>query len=206
MTTHSIDSLQQQKGFTKTPDAGSKILDEDIRSCLDDDLFLHQGDLAVDGNFAPGSGRQLIVDGNLTVTGWVATDETETLVVTGDLTCQHLYLEGNFEVQGNVTATGLVYGFYEAGISFVYGRTTARIGLIGNHAWECDDEQYDVVGKFSNYHQLEEGDPKTLRTALGDRVFNALAPLMGISEAAENDESEKLAWHFPDLCKHLEHL
>jgi hypothetical protein len=187
------------------PDAASKIRDKDIRSCLNGDVFLHQGDLTIDGNFAPGR-TELIVDGNLTVTGWVATDETETLVVTGDLTCQHLYLEGNFEVQGNVTATGLVYGFYEAGMSLVYGRTTARIGLFGNHVWECEDEQYEVVGKFSNYDEFEEGDPETLRAALGDRVFNELAPLMGIREAAEDDESEQLAWHFPDLCKHLKEL
>ena len=180
-TTYTFETLPEHPGIREVPgdEIRAKIKDPNLQRFRS--AFLHEGDLVLDGDLALSSCR-LIVTGSLEVTGSVSTDETATLVVLGNLTCRHLYLEGNLEVQGNATIKSVLYGFYEAGISRVHGTTSARIGLLGNHDWECDDEQFEVAARFDNNRKLHDGDPIQLRAALGDRAFEGLSHMMGLSQ------------------------
>ncbi|HEY1960649.1 MAG TPA: hypothetical protein VGH28_33790 [Polyangiaceae bacterium] len=167
------------------------ISDEDIRGCVDE-ASIRDGDLKIDGDLSLYDGKVVIVTGNLEVKGNVATDETATLVVGGNLTARHLFLEGNLEVHGNATLRGVVYGFYEAGISHVHGRTTAQIAVIGNHSWECEDERYELDVRFSNFSKLRKGDPDRLRALMGDDGFRKIAKLIGASN--EEPPEGNAAW------------
>lgn len=191
MSAHTVDTLPEHAGVEQIDRnaARSHVHNEDVRDCLDEALFF-AGDLSLDGDLDLYNGVTVIIGGNLTVTGSVATDETATLIVRGNLTCRHVFLEGNFEVQGNLTASGVVYGFYEAGISRCEGTTKARIGLIGNHDWECDDEQYEVGIRFANHRNVISGDVDQLKAILGDEAFAGLAPMLGLGES----ESSNAAW------------
>ncbi|MEU2254872.1 polymer-forming cytoskeletal protein [Nocardia xishanensis] len=193
MADESIESLSETGRAEQATEADlEKILDEDIRDCLDDDTKVHRGDLRIDGDLDIDNGA-LIVIGNLSATGSIATDETGSLIVTGSVECRHLYLEGNLEIQGNATMRGVVYGFYEAGISGVYGTTKAKVGLIGNHCWECQDEEYEVGGTFSNFHAGSfTGDPEALRRVVGERAFQGLGLLLGLSQEEPNERNS--AW------------
>ncbi|MBN8468841.1 hypothetical protein JYJ95_20260 [Corallococcus exiguus] len=174
-------------------DINELVQDEDISDCLEENVWVHEGDLTLDGELSVNNGA-LAVRGNLTVSESVATDETGTIVVTGDLACRHLYLEGNLEVQGSANVRGVVYGFYEAGISRVVGTTKARIGLFGNHDWECEDENYETLARFSNNHELHEGDPEALRKALGEKAFAGLGRMMGLREEEAPEAANNAAW------------
>ncbi len=171
------------------------VTDEDIRACVGE-ARVFEGDLELDGNLSLHSGQALIVTGNLVVTGSVATDETATLVVGKDLRARHLYLEGNLVVGRDATLSGAVYGFYEAGISRVNGTTRAKIGLIGNHDWECPNEIYEIGAMFSNYHaghcEFSSGDAAQLRAALGDEGFRKLGKMLGLG--TEEPEDGNAAW------------
>ncbi|WP_342381558.1 polymer-forming cytoskeletal protein [Myxococcus stipitatus] len=197
MKKHSLKSLKKQLRKATDEDL-EQIQDEDIQDCLDEGVLVHEGDLTVSGDLDINSGALLVL-GNLTVSGEVTTDETGTLVVTGNLQGRHLYLEGNLEIQGKATLSGVVYGFYEAGISRVYGRTTAKLGLIGNHDWACDDEKFKVSGRFSNFSELEEGDPEAIRKLVGDKEFAQLKSMLGLAgeddeEQEEEDDDKNAAW------------
>jgi cytoskeletal protein CcmA (bactofilin family) len=193
MKTHSLKSLQENEVVQEADeDVGELVQDEDIRDSLGA-VWVHEGDLTLDGELSV-KGGALLVRGNLTVSESVATDETGTVLVTGDLTCRHLYLEGNLEVQGNANVRGVVYGFYEAGISRVLGTMKARIGLFGNHDWECEDEAYEVRARFSNYRALHEGNPEALRKALGEKAFAGLGQMMGLREDAAPEAANNAAW------------
>lgn len=192
MADHSVESLTESgRVVDATDDDIAKVQDEDIRDCFNGPK-VHHGDLALDSDLGIHD-AELIVLGNLTVKGNVATDETGSLVVTGDLKCHHLFLEGNLEIQGDATMSGVVYGFYEAGLSFVRGKTKAKIGLIGNHCWECDDEEYEIGGRFSNFREGSfTGDPEALRKAVGERAFQGLGKLLGLSD--EEPKEQNSAW------------
>ncbi len=165
-TTFTLETLFQHPGIREDPTTKQLVCD---------------GDLSLDGELSLVRGR-LLVAGDLAVTGSVATDETATLVVRGNLACRHLYLEGNLEVQGNATVRSVLYGFYEGGSSRVHGTTRARIGLLGNHDWTCADEQFEVAARFDNNRKLHAGDPAQLRAALGERAFEGLAHMLGLSQ------------------------
>lgn len=196
MTSHTRESLKQKKIIEKADedlDLSEIVQDEDISDCLDDDVWIHEGDLTLDGELSVTEGA-LLVRGNLTVSESVSTDETGTIIVTGDLACRHLYLEGNLEVQGNASVRGVVYGFYEAGCSRVMGTMKARIGLFGNHDWECDDEAYETSARFSNNHELHEGEPEALRKALGEKAFAGLGRMMGLRKDDAPEAADNAAW------------
>jgi len=193
MTEHNLETLKDSHALKQaTPEQiEAAVRDEDIRSCIDE-AWVHEGDLVLDGDLGLYGGAVLIVDGDLTLTGSAATDETATLVVTKNLTGRHLFLEGNLEVHGDAKLRGVVYGFYEAGVSFVYGSTTAKVGLFGNHCWECDDEHYEVDVRFSNYRALRSGDAEALRALMGDDDFRKIAKLIGVSD--EDPPGRNAAW------------
>ncbi|MFY2560869.1 hypothetical protein ACN469_24905 [Corallococcus terminator] len=165
------------------------IRDEDIAGVLGDDCWVHEGDLVIEGDLRVDSGALLVL-GDLTVSGAVATDETGTLAVTGQLKAHHLYLEGNLEVHGDATLRGVVYCFCVAGNSRVYGATTAKLGLIGGHDWFSYIEHFEVSVRFANNHKLLEGDPEAIRKLVGDKEFAQLARLLGVSkEEAEGSSN-----------------
>lgn len=159
------------------------IADEDIRSSVRR-AHVVAGDIAIEGELSLYDGDVLVVTGSVDVTGDVLTDETATLVVRGDLRAQHLYLEGNLEIHGDATLRGVVYGFYEAGISRVYGTTCARLGLIGDHDWACDREAFEVTLRFANNSRVRSGDPSAVRALLGEAGFAEIAKMIGASDRA----------------------
>ncbi|MFY2560871.1 hypothetical protein ACN469_24915 [Corallococcus terminator] len=191
MDAQTLKSLKTKLRPVKDEDL-EQIRDEDIAGVLGDDSWVHEGDLVIEGNLSVTEGGLLVL-GDLTVSGEVTTDETGTLAVTGQLKAHHLYLEGNLEVHGDATLRGVVYGFYEAGISRVHGKTTAKLGLIGNHDWSCDSEHYEVVGRFSNHSKLVEGDPEAIRKLVGDKEFAQLARMLGVSKDEPEGKSNS-AW------------
>lgn len=156
------------------------------------DVVVHEGDLTVDGGLGWYDGTLLVI-GNVTVNGDVETDETGGLIITGNLSCHNIYLEGNFEVQGDVQATGVIYGFYEAGISKFFGKTSARMCLLGNHCVDIyGPKDFEVYGLFDNYSELVEGDADAIRQVVGDANFRELAEMIGVSE--EEAEDGNAAW------------
>ncbi|NTX40424.1 MULTISPECIES: hypothetical protein [unclassified Myxococcus] len=191
MKEQTLQSLKPKLRPVKDEDL-EQIGDEDIAGVLGDDSWVHEGDLVIEGDLSVTEGALLVL-GDLTVSGEVTTDETGTLAVMGQLKAHHLYLEGNLEVHGDATLSGVVYGFYEAGISRVYGKTTAKLGLIGNHDWSCDSEHYEVSGRFSNFHKLMEGDPEAIRKLVGDKEFAQLARMLGVTKE-EAEGSSNSAW------------
>ncbi len=204
---NTLAALKKAKRVTNAgddDDLSELIKDEDIQSCVSvDDACVHDGDLTVEGDLDLFDGAVLIVKGNLTVSEAVLTDETATLVVTGKLKCRHLFLEGNLEIQQGATMSGVIFGFYEAGMSRIHGTTKAKVALIGNHDFETDDEDYKTVARFSNHHELSEGDPAELEKVLGAKAFKGLSRLMGISDAEEGDEEDgNDAWSLK-LLRHL---
>src|SRR5262249_28667540 len=118
MVTHTVASLKDAKLVkAASEDILDRIEDEDIQDCIDsEEAVMHDGDLALDGELSLYDQGVLIVNGDLTVSESVMTDETATLIVTGNLKCRHLYLEGNLEIQGDANVRGVIYGFYEAGM------------------------------------------------------------------------------------------
>jgi hypothetical protein len=193
---HSLESLQKSHKLKKATEGqlDEAISDEDIRGCIDE-AFIHDGDLSLDGDLALFNGGVLIVTGNLAVSGNIATDETGTLIVGKNLTGRHLYLEGNLEVHGDATLRGVVYGFYEAGMSFVHGVTKAKIGLFGNHSWEPgEEEDYKIHANFANFREckFKRGNAEALRKELGDRGFTDVARMLGLSE--EEPPDGNAAW------------
>lgn len=196
MKTHTLASLIESKTVREVS-ATEKATVDALPHVRADEAHVHVGDLTLEGDLALSAGT-LVVLGNLSVTEAVQTDETATLVVTGNVACRHVFLEGNLDVEGNLDARGVIYGFYEAGESCVHGRTKARVGLFGNHDWECEDEEYEVVARFSNYHQLDEGDPKVLEATLGAKAFEGLSALMGIGKSPDSND----AWGLK-LLRHL---
>lgn len=172
----------EELGFKRATEEqlDAAISDEDIRGAVGE-AWLHEGDVELD-EVDLGDGEAVIVLGDLRVKGSIATDETATLIVKGNLTGRHLFLEGNLEVHGNATLRGVVYGFYEAGLSYVYGRTTAKAAVIGNHCWECDDEAYEIDVRFSNHRAVNSGDPEKLRALMGDAAFKKIERLLGLTK------------------------
>jgi len=200
-TRHDVETLNDRLGDA-TEEHLELITDEDVRGCVDGGRVF-DGDLELDGSLSLHSGQTLIVTGNLIVSGSVATDETATLVVGKDLRARHLYLEGNLVVNGDATLRGVVYGFYEAGISRVNGSTTAKIGLLGNHDWESNGETYEIGATFSNHHQgnckFTSGDADQLRAALGDDGFAAIAKLLGLG--TDDPPEGNAAWGLAPFAK-----
>lgn len=178
MTTHTLESLKPR--LRRARDIAELVLEEHA-TFLNGDTWVHEGDLALEGELEVKRGALLIL-GNLRVSDAVGTDESGKLVVTGRIDARHLYLEGDLRVHKDVALRGALFGFYAAGNSQVYGRATAKLGLIGDHEWECDDEHYEVSGRFSNFVELQEGDPDAIRRLMGEKEFAILAPMLGLSD------------------------
>ena len=159
-----------------------------------EDLFdaahVHSGDLGVQGLSVDRG--VLVVTGNLSVDDEIHIDETGSLVVGGSLTCRSIYLEGSLAVQGDLVASGVIYGFYEAGMTRVMGTARSQLFLMGNYDWEAEAEDHAVMGTFSNFDEWEEGDPKKVRQIMGKKPFGKLKPLFGLDD--EGDEDGNDAW------------
>ncbi len=189
-TPHTLSTLRKTR-LTRSrepnEDMSELVLDRDIRGCLRaDDTYVCDTALALDGDLDLSGGAILVVKGNLTVSGAVTTDETASLIVTGSLSCRHLLLEGNLEVQHDATIGGVLFGFYEAGISRVHGTARAKVALLGNHDFEAETEEFATAARFDNNRRLRQGDPAQLRSVLGDEAFGALSGLMGIPGSSGN--------------------
>lgn len=170
------------------------IHNEDWKDAVDvGDLRVHDGDLAIDGDFDASNGA-LLVNGNLTVTGTVGLDETGSLIVTGNLTCRNLSCEGNLEIQGDTKVAGTVFGYYEAGISFFEGTLSATLLLQGNHAFELDTDKLDVGThlRFDNFRGLSIGTADQAKAVLSDEAFRELGNLIGLSDQEKTGSYDKL--------------
>ncbi len=191
MTPHiGLADLVASHGVAPAPVSPELVVDPLLCDYVGSVAPTHSGDLRVDGDLRI-TGGVLVVNGDLAVTGGVSTDESGTLVVTGDLSCHHLYLEGNLEVRGALTVHSVLFGFYEAGISRVHGTACARIALIGDHDWECDDEEFRIQARFSSYHKLENGVPELLLHVLGERTYRGLTSLMALPPLSNSTEGEE---------------
>lgn len=94
-------------------------------------VYLHKGDLTIDGSFA--NAHTLVVDGDLTIRG--SYDDyrgrgTGILVVLGDLRAEHVVSWGSIAVTGTLDATGLVYAYYNDYSFEVAGPVTARAVVV----------------------------------------------------------------------------
>lgn len=94
-------------------------------------VYLHKGDLTIDGSFA--NTHALVVDGNLTIRG--SYDDYRgggigILVVLGDLRAEHVVSWGSMAVTGRLDATGLVYAYYNDYSFEVAGPVTARAVVV----------------------------------------------------------------------------
>jgi len=126
------------------------------------------------------AGGALIVKGDLTVTGYLSSDETGMLIVTGALRCKNLYLEGDLEVHGDARVEQVVFGYYEAGMSYFFGDLEAELLLLGNHAHEIEADRLKArhTIRFQNF-KSHRGDvaPEEI---LSDEALAAVGPLLGI--------------------------
>jgi hypothetical protein len=94
-------------------------------------VYLHKGDLTIDGSFA--NTHALVVDGTLTIRG--SYDDYRNggigmLVVLGDLRAEHVVSWGSMAVTGTLDATGLVYAYYNDYSFEVAGPVTARAVVV----------------------------------------------------------------------------
>lgn len=95
------------------------------------EVYLHSGDLTIDGSFA--NTDVLVVDGNLTIRG--SYDDYRgggigILVVLGDMRADHVVSWGGMAVTGALHATGLVYAYYNDYSFEVAGPVTARAVVV----------------------------------------------------------------------------
>jgi hypothetical protein len=104
-------------------------------------VFLHKGDLTIDGSFD--NSHILVVDGNLTISGSYDDyrDGIGILVVMGDMRAEHVISWGSIAVAGSLQATGLVYGYYND-FTFEVGGTVKARALV-------------IFDKSSNYERVE---------------------------------------------------
>ncbi len=181
---------------------------EDAREATDDDLAViraeeHEsihdasetrvvdGPLEVVGALDV-TGGALIVKGDLTVTGYLSSDETGMLIVTGALRCKNLYLEGDLEVHGDAHVEQVVFGYYEAGVSYFYGDLEAELLLLGNHAHEIEPDRLKArhTIKFCNF-KSHSGDVEPSQV-LTDEALAAVGPLLGIEAPAGGRRTHEL--------------
>lgn len=186
-TAHTIADIEGTRDGEE--DDLEAIHNDDWRDAVDgDELRVFEGDLTVNGDFDSSNGAML-VKGNLSVTGVLSLDETGSLSVTGDLRCCNLSCEGNLEIQGDVTVDEVIFGYYEAGITFFDGKVRAKVFLEGNHAFEYEPDRLEVgthLG-FDNHQGLHLGTKEDAEKVLSDDALEALGPLMGLT----HEDSEK---------------
>lgn len=104
-------------------------------------VFLHKGDLTIDGSFD--NAHTLVVDGNLTISGSYDDyrDGIGIIVVLGDMRAEHVVSWGSIAVAGTLDARGLVYAYYNDFTFEVGGPIKARALVI--------------FDKMSNYDRVE---------------------------------------------------
>lgn len=173
-----------------------KIKNEDIADCVDEDeLRVVEGPITIEGSYDP-SGKTLLVLGDLTVQGTLNVEETATLVVTGALRCQNLFLEGNLEVQGATEVTETIFGFYESGVSDLRGAVSAQLLLIGNHDLVVKKSKLTVKHRidFDNFQKSKKLKEAAVRQVLTDEAFVLLSDLIGLTEdkSPETEKAQRL--------------
>jgi hypothetical protein len=104
-------------------------------------VFLHKGDLTIDGSFD--NSHILVVDGNLTIRGSYDDyrDGIGILVVLGDMRAEHVASWGSIAVTGTLEARGLVYAYYND-FTFEVGGPIKAKALV-------------VYDKSSNYERVD---------------------------------------------------
>ena len=185
MATTELDDLDNLRPATEHDFA--RIKWEDFIDAIDE-AQVHKGALRVSGDFSVREGA-LIVAGDLEVGGTLSLDETGTLIVLGGLRCQNLYAEGNLEVQGRTAVTGVIFGFYEAGVTHLVGEVAAQVLLRGNHHFEVADSKLKLAHdfRFTNFSGLTTGAEPALRAVLSDAALDQLTDLIGLTRNANGD-------------------
>lgn len=179
---------------------------EDLEPISDHEFFKYfdgdkvfPGDLTLDGHFYFGDG-DLVVLGDLTIAGTLSSDETGFLIVLGDLQARDLYAEGMLLVTGDASIKDVTFGFYEAGITCLEGRTTGQVVMMGYHHFEIADPHFEHFFEFDHYEALNEGESSrftgielstidTLKDVFTPRAFDTVAHLIGVAEEEDEDLS-----------------
>jgi hypothetical protein len=145
-------------------------------------VYLHKGDLTIDGSFA--NDHVLVVDGNLTVRGSYDDyrDGIGIVVVLGDMRAEHVVSWGSIAVTGTLQATGLVYAYYNDFTFEVAGPVKARALIVFDKASEYPRVDAPVV-------QTDDDDAVD-GTALAVRHF---VPELMIEDVLDKTDAETTA-------------
>ncbi len=145
--------------------------------------FFHHGDLEVDGHLDIND--DFAVTGNLIVHGVLQDNGNDSLVnVLGDVRCHALYTDGEINIQGDLHARDVVYGYYND--------HTLAAGTI--HARVVIEDDHGVMATVQAGHHF---DMDTYSQGYGDDVPERLKALFvdKVFEAEEEDEPARLDKH-----------
>jgi hypothetical protein len=130
--------------------------------------YVHHGDLTVEGHLsivAP-----FVVTGSLDVAGVVDDTGPDSVVgIGGDLTCQALDTDGEFQVGGTIGAS-VVHGYYNDN-SLIAEQIQARLVIADDHDVQADVDA-DLYLDIDDYAQgYGVGVQEQLREVLVDEIF-----------------------------------
>ncbi len=153
-----VKSAQDESGFRN--DITQDLVSQKIRFINGDcevtgDLVLELGE-----GFVEEDG--IIVKGNLKVTGNIinkSTDYGPFLFVTGNVTAKNLIAGGSeVVVLGNVTVTGVIFGFYNHGRIKITGKTKAKAIIASDHVVELNSSDIEALTVSGSGPKITEKD------------------------------------------------
>jgi hypothetical protein len=186
-------TLEEIRKLTKGYENAAPLFDDELLQGSIYDIVVADGDLRVDGDLDTFKHKLigLVVKGNLTVTGlFTDTDDPACGVfVAGDMTAARIITTGELGVQGTLTATEALVGFYNDYGAEIGGALVTPLFHPENHHFEIHGklEARVVVGYGAEYRV-----PKRLKAETLARIPKRLADVLVDKVIQREDDEEEL--------------
>jgi cytoskeletal protein CcmA (bactofilin family) len=104
------------------------------------DIFVHDGDLRIDGDFDAEDVMLLLVRGDLIVTGCYrdSDDPQNWVVVNGAMRARDVVTAGVLYVEKTLDVEGTIFGDYNDGGAQIVGDVTCKLFFAGDHSFVID--------------------------------------------------------------------
>ncbi len=167
------DEVRELVPLIRTKGVGGGIREMvDELDSYDGDIYIHDGDLTIAGDFDAGELGVLLlwVKGTLTVEGgYRDTDDPQTIVVvTGDLRARDVVTAGFLEVHGNMTVTGRVIGDYNDCQAWIGGDLTCSLFYPEEHYFNVGGWFRATTVLGNSKHRVSSPHPVTDGIGMGD--------------------------------------
>jgi hypothetical protein len=132
-----------------------------LADSFDGSWYVHRGDLAIDGDFS--NNLNLVVDGDLTVRGTLLdTNDTASLVVTGDVRAKHILSECLLVTLGSLDCSGLTCAYYNDWCFEVWGPEMQSRALLIFDRSTTLPEGYKVQFEYNSDSSDSKGSAENL--------------------------------------------